>query len=183
MGAVQEILGAERGNSESEYEDAFWVPKRAVAAGDSLRLAVADGATETSYAGLWAKLLVQSYGKHGQPADSLDPRLGKIRAVWKRCLGQRALPWYAEEKVRIGAFSTLLGLSLTRTGTEHPPVGTWIAHAIGDSCLFHIQTDADPIAFPLKTSGEFTSRPAPLVLRGVLQALPQLQREWSLEAR
>jgi hypothetical protein len=149
------------GNSEAEYEDAFWLPTGSpLPACETIRLAVADGATETLYANLWAKLLVRSYGKCGHPVDFLDPALQRIRGVWKKCVHQRPLPWYAEAKVQMGAFSSLLGLSVTKANAGDASPGTWIAHAVGDSCLFHIREDKCLAAFPLKTSGEFSSRPA-----------------------
>jgi hypothetical protein len=149
-----------RGNSESEYEDAFWLPKKTALAHGTIRLAVADGATETSYAGLWARLLVRSYGKYGYPVDPLDPGLASARSIWRRCLSTRALPWYAEEKIRMGAFSTLLGLSLTVDDVGNFSAGSWTAHAVGDSCLFQVQAGGEVVAFPLTASGEFSSRPA-----------------------
>ena len=53
------------GNRSDEYEDAFWPQRtinRTVNRSGLFRLAVADGATETSFAGLWARRLVRAYG-------------------------------------------------------------------------------------------------------------------------
>ena len=47
------------GNSHEEYEDA-WAHRHTRTPG-GIRVAVADGATESSFAKLWAALLAQSY--------------------------------------------------------------------------------------------------------------------------
>jgi hypothetical protein len=65
----------------------------------------------------------------------------------------RALPWYAEEKARHGAFSSLLGFCL------EPEDRGWRALAVGDSCLFGVRDNALAEAFPLSRSTEFHSRP------------------------
>jgi hypothetical protein len=49
------------GNSDSEYEDAFFPRRLKRRNGRRLRFAVADGATETSFSGVWARLLVSSF--------------------------------------------------------------------------------------------------------------------------
>ena len=46
---------ARRGLSADECEDAWAVDA------ESIRVAVADGATESAYAGLWARLLVEEF--------------------------------------------------------------------------------------------------------------------------
>lgn len=140
------------GNVASEYEDAYWTPQCCNHKRDSLRLAVADGATETSFAGLWAKLLVRSYGrKHLTSRDFTE--LDRCRRVWTRVVSRKPLPWYAEEKMRSGAFSSLLGLTVNDDGS-------WEAMAVGDSCLFHLRGEMLLTSFPMNHSLDFTSRPS-----------------------
>jgi hypothetical protein len=148
------------GNVPSEYEDASWVPPCLSDDCETFRLAIADGATETSFAGLWARLLTRSYGRHQQFLDALDSRLSRIRDVWKKCVMKRPLPWYAEAKVNMGAFSSLLGLTVTKTRSANDCAGDWTALAVGDSCLFQIRGDACLLAFPLETADAFSSRPS-----------------------
>ena len=133
------------GNSRAEYEDACAFELKAG------RFAVADGASESVFAGEWANLLCQSF-----VADSLDP--GKIvewrQAMQKRWLAlvfQQDLPWYLEEKVKEGAYATFLGLTLVGEN--------WQALAIGDSCLFHVRGAKLLTAFPLDRAEEFGTRP------------------------
>ena len=92
------------GNTPAEYEDAFWPRHYCLDSSGPVRLAVADGATETSFSGLWARLLVAAYGRGRLTVDENEPALRRIRRIWKRAVGQKPLPWYAEEKLRSGAF-------------------------------------------------------------------------------
>ena len=132
---------AKAGNNADEYEDAFCIttargrqrcrPNVASTVGPlwdaeaSLRLAIADGASESSFSGVWAKLLVKSFCQslHRQPlveqaaakskdAAAADTLLGfeRAAAIWDRCYGARSMPWYAEKKRDIGAYAAFLGL-------------------------------------------------------------------------
>ena len=52
-----------RGNAETEYEDAYFpeiAPEREVS---GFRCAVADGASESAFASVWARLLVRGFGR------------------------------------------------------------------------------------------------------------------------
>ena len=130
------------GNRPDEYEDAFWPPnspgrgaapgakrsaraRRALAGGsvsgcqpgaDGARFAVADGATETSFAGLWAQRLVRAYGAGWFDGDDWAEHLRREQAAWQAEVLQKPLPWYAEAKVRAGAYAALLGLQLRAAG-------------------------------------------------------------------
>jgi hypothetical protein len=140
-----------RGHSDEEYEDAF--------ADDAERgrFAVADGATESSYAGRWAKLLVQGFVR--EPA-CLPRKWGRwlqpIQQEWLADVGNRPLPWYAENKVKDGAFATFLGLVIKRTFCRSL---CWQAIAVGDSCLFHLRDGALLEPFPITQSSEFGNSP------------------------
>src|SRR5579884_1055791 len=90
-----------RGYSADEYEDAC--------AGDDRtgRFAIADGATESSFAAAWARLLVEEFVRTPGPWSGWLPSL---RRCWAADLDDRPLPWYAEAKAEEGAFATLLGV-------------------------------------------------------------------------
>src|SRR5690242_16921574 len=92
-----------RGYSADEYEDAF--------AGDDRtgRFAVADGATESSFAAAWARLLVEEYVRTPTRWSSWLPA---VRRRWAAGVEGRPLPWYAEAKAEEGAYATLLGVRL-----------------------------------------------------------------------
>ncbi len=147
------------GNSLAEYEDAFWPREVPFCESVPLRLAVADGATETSFSGLWARLLVTAYGRGRLTDESRADELRKIRRVWRRSVGQKPLPWYAEEKLRSGAYSSLLGLTIDPPQSPDERNGTWHATAVGDSCLVQVRGDEMVSSFPYSCSDEFNSRP------------------------
>ena len=139
------------GNSSQEYEDAFWPNRAARRRGPVFRCAVADGATEASFSGRWAELLTRAYCRGHFGNGRLAGTIGRLQATWSAEIGSKSLPWYAQEKVRQGAFSSLLGLTLCG--------GTWRALAVGDSCLFQIRDERVITAFPLTESGQFGNTP------------------------
>jgi hypothetical protein len=139
-----------RGHRPDEYEDAW-----AADAGAG-RFAVADGASESSYAGLWARLLVQAFVAERRPWDGPDWLAGPRRR-WSAEVDRLALSWYAEMKREQGAHATLLGLALRppAAGAE----GRWRALAVGDSCLVRVRDGERPRSFPLRRSTEFDNAP------------------------
>jgi hypothetical protein len=153
------------GNAGSDYEDACWPSSRSdEASGSCFRCAMSDGATEASFSGLWARTLVEAYGtgKLTQHVSSEKPEefielavLRELQYSWLEEVGNRSLPWYAEEKIRHGAFSSLLGLHFC----EDSSVGCWSAIAVGDSCLFQLRKEHVIASFPLTQLEEFNSRP------------------------
>ncbi len=148
------------GNDASDYEDAMFPPlhapiTRRVRRRSLARVAIADGATESSFARLWAELLVEGYGTGHLTPTKLVEGLPALQTEWLQQVSVRPLPWYAEEKVRDGAFSTWLGLELRDTANG----GRWRAFSVGDSCLCHVRDSELLAAFPLSAAADFTNRP------------------------
>ncbi len=147
------------GNSPDEYEDAFWPPEPVGEwEGDRFRCAVADGATETSFSALWAGMLVREFCRQSRLSQFLNS-LPRYRKGWFQKVTEKPLPWYAEEKVRSGAFSSLLGLTIQHAAPDQEHFATWNAIAVGDSCLFQMRTHDLLAAVPLTHSEQFSSRP------------------------
>lgn len=158
---------AKFGTSADEYEDAF-----AYSVG-SRHFAIADGATESSFADRWARSLVQKYSKEPpEPAGGKTPLpdwLQPLQKEWHDGIQWDSLPWFAEEKARMGAFATMLGVSFSGAHRKHSGTMrffrkreekvTWRACAVGDSCLFQVRNDALLLSFPLTHSEQFQSRP------------------------
>jgi len=134
------------GSTEREYEDAVAWSRRAP------RYAVADGASASAFARLWAHLLAHAYAAGWLRAAQLEDDLATVQARWAVLVERRRLPWYAQEQVRRGAFAALVGLELR-------PAGDWVALAVGDSCLFQLRQGALICAFPLQTAADFNQRP------------------------
>ena len=144
------------GNSEDEYEDAFAPGYPAEGDWEEFRCAVADGATETSFSGLWAQILADAFVE--QRLTRLQSEyLAPLSSQWHTAIEARTahkpLPWYAVEKLEKGAFSSLMGLCIYGDGN-------WRALCVGDSCLFHVRPKQAIRAFPYHTPDEFNNHPA-----------------------
>src|SRR5581483_10752963 len=117
----------------------------------------ADGASESAFAGQWARLLADGFLAASRP-HSLATWLGDARRRWSADVMDLDLPWYAEMKRAEGAFATLLGLRVLA------PVeggrGQWEAVAVGDACLVQVRGCRPILSFPLKQSSDFGNQPA-----------------------
>jgi hypothetical protein len=114
-----------KGNTPEEYEDAC------AANPASGRYAVADGATEGCFTGLWARLLVDDFvGRSGQGMESWPSSLSAIQAQWDGDVVARNLPYHAEPWVRRGAYAAFLGVVLTdshQPSEGEPGMGTTVS--------------------------------------------------------
>jgi hypothetical protein len=132
-----------------ECEDAFAV------APDCRRIAISDGAAESAWSGLWARLLVQEFvhgdHRHHDWPDWIAPLQKHWADAVRLPLGADPLPWYLEERYDQGAFATFLGMSIHE--------GRWQALAVGDTCLFQLRKDQIHEAFPLTHSSQFSNSP------------------------
>jgi hypothetical protein len=143
------------GNSLDDYEDAYDFDAQAG------RFAIADGASEASFAKQWAILLVEGFTPQplfhqGEAYDSLAAWLKPLQEAWHQGINWDNLPYFAEEKARAGAFATLLGVQFDfHHGSRH-----WHAVAVGDSCLFQVRGDCVLESFPLTRAAEFNYSPA-----------------------
>jgi len=116
------------------------------------RYAVADGASASAFARLWAQLLVHAFTGGALTPCTLEGDLAPAQLRWAELVGRRRLPWYAEEQARRGAFAALVGLRLEVDQR-------WSALAVGDCCLFQVRGDALVAAIPLNAPDQFTVRP------------------------
>ena len=156
---IEAVSLQKAGNQPSENEDAFAPEGTSASAGSPLLAAVADGATESLFSGHWARLLAGAFARGEVPdAAGLLAVLPELQRQWHAHVGGKSLPWYAEEKLREGAFATLLGVRLLEQPTVDGP-GTWEALAVGDSCLFQLRRDGLLRSFPLEQSAAFGSTP------------------------
>jgi hypothetical protein len=147
------------GNTLEEYEDAF--------AGDPERgrFVIADGASESAFADLWAQILVKAFVHTPGPWSGW---LDAARKRWCAQVQERELPWYAEAKFEDGAYAALLGIAFTDR--------RWIARAVGDCCLFQVRADRLLRAFPMRHSGDFGNRPSLLGSRNRQAAQARARR-------
>jgi hypothetical protein len=135
------------GHTVEEYEDSWAADE------NRGRFAVADGATESSFAREWAQLLTGDFVHYeGDDVAGWLARAPDLQRLWWESVSPRPLPWYGEEKRQEGAFATFLGLALT-------PEGSWQALAVGDSCLFQVRGGELLMAMPLAHAEGFDSVP------------------------
>lgn len=140
------------GHTADEYEDAA-----ALACDDwPAYAAVADGATESAFARIWAEQLAAGATDAGvTTAEALRAELPAWQTAWRGAVDARtdALPWYAAAKAADGAFATLLACTLHAEGT-------WQALSVGDCALFHVRDGALLASWPVDDADAFTNRPA-----------------------
>jgi len=164
-----------RGNNLDEYEDAIALKDA------SGRYALADGASEGCFTGLWARLLVEDFVSRAEV--NVSRWLSSLFAVqerWDKDVGARKLDWDADYWVEQGAFAAFLGLVLTSAEAKEPQGSCkWQAVAIGDTCLFHTRDSVLLSAFPLDRSDQFGNRPQLVGSRMPAATVSQRQRLWN----
>jgi hypothetical protein len=157
-----------RGNAVEEYEDAHHgAPERG-------RFAIADGASESSFAAQWARLLVEAFVEGAAPQPGpWSNWLPAIQQQWQAEVGGRELPWYAETKVQQGAFATFLGVAVKSHAGIMRTRRRWLAVAVGDSCLFQVRAGKLRRAFPIERARDFSNAPWLVGSRGGSTALEE----------
>ena len=148
---IKTFTCSKHGNSSDENEDAFLAPLNS---GDShVRVAVADGATESSFSREWADLLVSNYDVF-QYGDSFNTSLlPAIKKSWLAKINVDDLPWYAQQKMELGAFASFLGIDI-ELGNGNAEI-----IAVGDSNAFVFRNDELQLAFPVEKSSDFGNTP------------------------
>jgi hypothetical protein len=140
------------GNSVDENEDALWFPENP-GNSKSVNLAIADGATESSFSKEWSSLLVSAYKDKSFDKEHLSETLKDISEEWYSIVNKIVLPWYAQHKVETGAFATFLGLTIYKKENKFEIV------AIGDCTLFQIRNEKLVFSFPVSSSKDFGNTP------------------------
>jgi hypothetical protein len=176
------------GSTEDEYEDAFWpmqLPSDCEEEHSDFRVAIADGAAETSFSALWAKLLVRSYVKGRFIPERFEPALRELQQRWYTIVTRRPLPWYAEEKANLGAAAAFLGLHL-RKGDSKRRGGRWEAIALGDCCLMQVRAGRVIKGFPIERASQFSNSPFllssnPSACEGWLERMCHATGRWLAE--
>ncbi|HEV7933170.1 MAG TPA: hypothetical protein VGP70_12800 [Actinomadura sp.] len=170
------------GSTEEEYEDAACcVPEPTddgEVSGDGLRVAVADGASESLLAGHWARLLsgefmdskVSTVSEPQQFAATFISAASRWDATVARYVTERAargkpIKWYEQPGLDRGAYATLIATYFSDTLMDARAVA-WHAAALGDSCLFQVRDDQLTTMFPMTASVDFGTNPDLLCSRG-----------------
>jgi hypothetical protein len=159
-----------KGSIAAEYEDA-------AAADDAAgRYAVADGASEGCFTGLWATLLVDDFVRRAELGVEDWPRsLATVQELWDADVRGRRLPYHAQPWVRRGAYAAFLGIAL---GSSRQARYQWRAVAVGDTCLFHSRRGALVRAFPVERSQDFGNAPLLVGARLAAEEIEKRRHWW-----
>ncbi len=140
------------GNKTSENEDASVFSK------NGSRFAISDGATEGWESGAWAKQLARAFVACPPTVSNFEEWLAKEQQRWTNHEAKASAAWYVEEKQSQGSFATLVGLEIGRS--KKMSGWMWRTHAVGDSCLFHVNGGQIKVAFPITNVLEFDNLPS-----------------------
>ncbi len=136
------------GNLDGESEDALFFDS------DKGMFSVADGASESIFSGVWAKVLTSLYIELSPDLDSEDEIfdfLSQSRDVWLSSIQWDKLRWNVKNKAVHGSYSTFLGVKFEKSDRL-------ICYAVGDSCIFRVR-DNQIVSFPISNSAEFGLHP------------------------
>jgi hypothetical protein len=191
---VSTFWAPKRGSSREEYEDAFWVGPDGTSEGEirqrSLRVAIADGASESMLASRWAKRLVTVFGTAKNAARTKPGFTAAYRQAvsgWNDEVltytadrESRGIPiqWYEEPGLAKGAYATILAVEFSDGRQDRP--SEWVASGVGDSCLFQIRDETLYACFPMSDAAAFSYQPPLLASRGTDN--DALRRHISLKA-
>lgn len=153
MNLVTEAHRPKLGNDEIEYEDAFAFSE------DRNRYAIADGASDSVFSGIWARNLVKTFTELDTmvadiTADTIYSLISSSRDSWYRDINWDRLSLFVKNKAVKGSFSTFLGID------THLFEGTYSIDvvAVGDSCIFYLQ-DGVLKSFPIDDPSKFGNTP------------------------
>lgn len=139
------------GNSLPEYEDAFAInPGRG-------KLAIADGASDSIFSGLWARSLVDSYVDSSlsvKQEDFMESLVSTARVKWHLDIKWDELKLFIRNKAIGGSYSTLLLIE----SLENNSFTALRVLSVGDSCIL-IQNGDSLTSFPLTSYEQFNISP------------------------
>lgn len=138
------------GNTDEENEDNILEP---VESGKILKLAISDGATESSFSKEWSSLLVNGFNTEPFTKDNFTQSINRISEEWLAKTSSVDLPWYAQQKAELGSFATFLGLTVNLQKKEIEAI------AVGDCTLFLIRKDKLAFSFPIQSYEQFGNTP------------------------
>ncbi len=155
-----------KGLSKAECEDKMYISPKI--SDSALRLAVADGATESIFSDVWANILVKSYVEQG--ADFFNsPNLNHACQCFLQKTNQlisempETRQWFVYEKLDRGTHATLAAVEFLSPNKIQ-------ILTVGDSCIFWRSGEKDGITmFPNLSPAEFKAFPA---------AICHLEKTW-----
>ncbi len=168
--SVREFHTHKGGGRKEDYEDAHAVgtvrdSRSGAPFARTLRVAVADGASESVLAGRWARRLADAFA-HAASGTTLGEVLIEEVDAWpalvaRYCTEREAegkpIQWYEESGLSRGAYAACIGIEIQLDEEGEGALAMW---CLGDSCMFHIRNDILLQVFPPLCSKDFHSSPA-----------------------
>lgn len=133
---------------------------------DDVRVAVADGATESLLSGSWAKALSQRVANEQLPRRRWSDAIKFAIQDWpahldayraERVRREKPIAWYEEPGLERGAEATIVALRLGNP--RDGGTGYWWSMAVGDATLFQVRGETCVRAFPMQRSSAFGTSP------------------------
>jgi serine/threonine protein phosphatase PrpC len=135
---------------DNEYQDAYALDAREGIA------AIADGVSSSMFARRWAQILTRGIVEEAEVVldpEQLSEWLSSRREEWSESIDEAALAWHQKAKLRDGAHSTLLWMSLSPA--DEAETYHLTAHNIGDCLLLHCRDDELLASFPFDSADQF----------------------------
>ena len=149
------------GNQDIENEDALF-PTSGIGesiSGKPSTFIMADGATQTSFSGLWARCLIEACADKKLSEPIFLQSIENARETWLRSFEGKEIPWHAAEKIRQGAFSAITWLEIQHLPLHPGYAYSWKALAVGDCCLFIARNQSIYLSLPLQNPIDFSLSP------------------------
>lgn len=150
---------AKRGSREAEWEDHFGLDE------ELGRFAVADGASSSPKAAVWAQTLTAGFLADPfdlTEADDFDRwierRCDQFRVEHPTTADEEVTPdnWYAQAAEKKDGFATLIAAQFD-TSSKHAHTVTYVG--VGDACLFHVRDGVLLASAPDIGAGGFGTLP------------------------
>jgi hypothetical protein len=163
---LKEILNFQMqkvGYAEEDLEDSIRISI------DRGRLAIADGASLSTFSKYWADMLTSGFvdsdlsisKDDSNNTEMVEMIVRKARVEWFKGIPWNTLSWNARERTMNGSYATLLGVEF-KPGDESPDHLLWQAVSVGDSCCFQVRGNELVKCFPICDFNSFNDFP-PLV--------------------
>lgn len=133
------------GNTSKENEDAYSYSDESIA--------VADGASDSIFSGLWAKSLVEEYVDGNYDLEDKDHKerfLLKARDRWFNGIKWDELKWNVRNKAITGSYATFISCKFDREKIK--------IFSVGDSCFIGMM-EGQLYSFPIQDSKAFGITP------------------------
>lgn len=180
LATIDNFMVAKRGLGLALSEDATF-PSAGCLPAENLCVCIADGATESFLAKLWAEHLVLNLGTSPKGLFSVwqnaltDWRIAVNTYSQSRELAGRPIQWYEEPGLARGGYGTVLSLRFGRSSVVNSE-RRFFGWGIGDCCCFQVRGERTISLFPFSAPDQFDNTPELLFSADSLSVLKEKRR-------